>query len=434
MEQPVRPGLRLGRVSLSRGQAVALAALVVVLVAGAAGVALSLSATDSQPDATAKGVAVSVYVVRPQDLAVTTTVAGVLSPATSLDLNCRVAGVVQRVNVSLGQPVSKGQVLFSLSNSDIIPQVTAAAAALDAARAGLLRARQGATWEELEQVRSTLTQAQAGWDAAVQTYERMRFLYGEGAVSRQQFEAAEIQVRVATAQLTAAQMQAAKVEGGADAATLLAAEAQVKQAQAAYEAASAALENTILRAPIAGVVSYIAVSEGELTGPGAPQVGIVATGRVYLEAAVTESLLPSLVKGQEIDVYVPAYKLWHTATVDEIAPAANPQTRLFQVRIGLDNADGTLRGGLTAEARIETSRSSGVLAVPRAAIVTTGKTDSVFIVVDGIARRREVTLGLLTGDLAEVVDGVAAGERVVVAGADFMRDGTAVNVVREVTN
>lgn len=433
VDEKPRRGIRLGRIFLTRNQAIAVAAALIIVVAGATAVAMRLSAANQGGDVGPSGAAVTVAAVARRDLALSTAITGVLAPQTSLDLNCKVAGVVSQVHVALGDAVSKGQALVTLSSSDLAPQVQATAAVLDAARASLLRVQQGATWEELEQVRSTLTQAQAAWDAAVQAYARMRYLYDEGAISRQQFEAAETQVKVSTAQLTAAQMQMSKIEGGADQASLLGAEAQVKQAQAAYDAARARLEDTIMRAPSAGVVSYVSISAGELVSPGMPQVGIVATGRVYLEAAITENLLPSLVQGTQLAVYIPAYQMTRTATIDEIAPAANPQTRLFQVRIGLDNADGVLRGGLTAEARIETSRATAVLVVPRASVVTSGKVHSVFVVTEAVARRRVVELGLLTDELAEVLSGVVEGERVVVAGVDFLRDGSTVNVVREVT-
>jgi RND family efflux transporter MFP subunit len=154
---------------------------------------------------------------------------------------------------------------------------------------------------------------------------------------------------------------------------------------------------------------------------------------VFLEAAVTENLLPSLTQGAQLAVFIPAYNVTRTATIDQIAPAADQRTRLFQVRIVIDNADGSLRGGLTAQAKIETSRVSGVVAVPREALVTSGTEHAVFVVADGIARRRVVQTGLLGETLAEITSGLAEGERVVVAGVDFLRDGTAVNVVRDVT-
>lgn len=392
------------------------------------------AASDDGPGAAQPaGIAVSVARVARTDVVASTWVTGVLAPQSNLNLNCKVSGVVAKVHVALGDTVGKGQALLTLSGSDLAPQVKAAEAALEAAQSQLARLRQGASWEETQLVQAALNQAQAAWDAAVLSYSRMKYLYDEGAISRQQFEASETQVKVATAQLATAQMQMQKVQNGADEQTIRAAEAQVKQAEAAYEGAKARLEDTILRAPSPGVISYVRVSPGELIAPGVPQIGLVAAETVYLEAAVTESLIPVLQQGAVVPVYVPAYSRQFDGTVEQIAPAANSQTRLFQVRIAVANADGALKAGITAEATLETARASHVLAIPREAIVTAGQARQVYVVVDGTARRRDVTTGIHGEAMVEITQGLAEGDRVVVAGVDFLRDGAQVNVVREVT-
>ncbi len=435
IESP-RPGVRVGRFTVSRRNLALLIAAAVIVTAGAGAIAMRLGAAgtgDGGAGATTpSGVAVSVATVERRDVVASAKVTGLLAPESNLNLNCKVSGVVAKVHVALGDVVTKGQALLSLSASDLVPQVKAAEAALEAAQSQLERLRLGASWEEVQQVQATLNQAQAGWDAAVQAFTRMKFLYGEGAVSRQQYEAAETQVKVATAQLSAAQMQMQKVQNGADEQTLRAAEAQVKQAQAAYDGAAARLEDTILRAPVAGAISYVQVSPGELIAPGVPQIGLVAADTVYLEAAVTESLIPVLRQGATVPVSVPSYGRQFEGTVAQIAPAANTQTRLFQVRIAVPNPDGTLKGGVTAEAMVETARADGVLAVPREAIVTAGQAREVYVVVDGVAHRRDVTIAIFGETFVEIVSGLAEGDRVVVAGVDFLRDGVQVNVVREV--
>lgn len=434
LEPQPRRGIRLGRITLTRGQLAVVIILLVVLALGATAVAMRLAAAGDGGNGVASTVAVTVATAVRRDLAISTDVAGLLAPEANLNLTCKVAGVVAKVHVSLGDTVTAGQVLLSLASGDIAPQAAAAEAALAAAKAGLLKAQQGATWEDRAQLEAALAQAQAAWEASVTAYERMKYLFDQGAISRQQFEASETQLRVASAQLSSAQAQISRALKGADEAALRAAEAQVRQAQAAYQAAAGALEDTVLRAPVAGVISYVSVSQGQLVSPAVPQVGLVSPKRMYLEAAVTENLLSSLVQGASVPVSIPALNLTRTATIDQIAPAANSSTRLFQVRMALDNADGMLRGGLTAEAKIETAKAQAVLVVPREAVVSAGSDSHyVFVVNEGVARRREVQTGILGDVLAEVTSGLTDGETVVVTGVDFLRDGTAVNVVRDVT-
>ncbi len=429
VESP-RPTVSPGRFRIGAKQLVALLALVILVAVGAR---LGAAPTGDGGTSTPPGVAVSVAPASRRDVVAGTKVTGVLAPESNLNLNCKVSGVVAKVYVALGDQVDKGQALLALSGSDLAPQVKAAEAALEAAQSQLARLRQGAGWEEMQQVQSALNQAQAGWEAAAQSFQRMKFLFDEGAISRQQYEASETQVKVAAAQLATAQMQMQRLQNGPDAETVRAAEAQVKQAEAGYDAACARLEDTILRAPVAGVVSYVRVSEGELIAPGVPQIGLVAAGKVYLEAAVTENLVPVLQQGAAVPVFVPAYAREFDGTVEQIAPAANAETRLFQVRIAVPNPDGLLKAGVTAEATIETARASGVLAVPREAVVTAGEARQVYVVAEGVARRRDVTTGVSSEALVEIVQGLTEGDKVVVAGVDFLRDGVQVNVVREVT-
>lgn len=363
------------------------------------------------------------------DITQTTRLTGALSPNTNLNLNAKVAGVVARVPVVMGQRVARGDVLMELSGSDLAPQVKASKAALDAARLQLARLERGASWEDLAQAKAALMQAQAGWDAAVQHLERMQRLYREGAVSRQQLESAETQFKVSSSQLTMAQMQLQKAEQGADAETIDAARAQVRQAEAGYEAALARLEDTILRAPAAGVISYVNVSPGELVSPGMPQVGLVDIDTLFLEAAVTENVVGSLRQGREINVEVPAAGIVRAGVIDQISPAADPRTRAYGLRIKLDNRDGLLRAGMSAEVIVETSHLPDVLTIPRSAVVASGNDNVVFVVHDGTATRRQVALGTISGDRVVVLEGLAAGDVVVTLGAGLLRDGQAVNVI-----
>lgn len=378
------------------------------------------------------GVAVGVYRVARQDVVQTTRLSGALTPRVNLNLVCKVSGQVERIAVELGEAVSEGQVLLEISQSDIWPQFLAAQAGLEAARASLVRVEQGATREDAEQARAALMQAQAGWDAAIQAYERMAFLYREGAISRQQFEAAETQVKVATSQLSMAQLQLRKVEQGADDATVQMARAQVEQADAAYEVARAMLQDTVLRAPCHGIISYVQVDEGELVAPGMPQIGLVDATTVYLEAAVTEATVARLKRGAPVEVLVPAIGAVRQATVEQISPAADPWTKMFQVRIAIPNEGGELKGGMTGETRVETGLAEGVLAVPRDALIQSGADRYVFIVEDGTAVRRDVTIGLAGETMVAVQEGLTEGEQVVAVGAEFLQPGSAVRAVREV--
>ena len=373
--------------------------------------------------------AVQVEPVQRRDIEQTAVVAGALTPALSLDLNAKATGIVARVPVVLGQTVNKGDVLLELSAADLEPQVASAAAALEAAEVNLARLEKGASWEELQALEATVSQAQTAWDQSTVAYQRMSYLYDQGAIPRQQFESAEAQVKIATAQLTAAQMQLQTAQQGADDETRRAAAAQVKQAEAGYQAALARVADTVLRAPAAGRISYVQVEVGELIAPGAPQIGLVDTRTLYLEAGVTENVVASLTQGGPVDVFVPALGQTVPGEVDQIAPAADPRSRAFPVRIAVDNAAAELVAGMTAETEVVTATAADALTVARRAVVRTGGQDVVYVVEAGLVREQPIETGALSTEHVIVTAGLAADELVVTTGAGLLRDGVRVNVV-----
>jgi multidrug resistance efflux pump len=407
------------------------AALVLLLLAGSAvgAIAMRLARPPTEEDAVSDGMAVRAALVLQGDIVETTRLTGTLAANINLNLNAKVAGVVARVPVVMGQRVRRGDVLLELSGSDLMPQVKAAEAQLEAARLQVARLERGASHEDLQLAQASVDQAQAGWEAASRACDRMTFLYAEGAVSRQQLEAAETQLKVSTAQLAMAQAQLQKAKLGPDQETIQAARAQARQAEAAYDAARARLDDTILRAPANGLISYVRVSVGELVSPGVPQVGLVDADTLYLDAAVTENVVARLIPGRPVDVTVSAAGLVRPGTIDQISPAADARTRAYGVRIRIVNTEGQLRAGMGAEVVVETARAAAALTVPRQSIVAAGEESLVYVVRDGLAERRVVILGAASGDRVVVTGAIAGGEVVVTLGAGLLRDGQRVNII-----
>jgi RND family efflux transporter MFP subunit len=117
-----------------------------------------------------------------------------------------------------------------------------------------------------------------------------------------------------------------------------------------------------------------------------------------------------------------------------INPAADPVSRSVRVLADVPNADGALRAGLFVKGRILTGRRSGVLQVPRAALLQwdqSRRAARVFVVRQDVAEPRDVTTGRDAGALVEVVGGLEPGERVVTRGAFLLRPGDRVKVAGE---
>jgi RND family efflux transporter MFP subunit len=157
-----------------------------------------------------------------------------------------------------------------------------------------------------------------------------------------------------------------------------------------------------------------------------PLLTVERAGAHRLEVAVEESRLPFLHVGDGVSVSLDALNRQIGARISEIVPAVDSASRSFIVKIDLP-AEGALRSGLFGRAAFDIGRRS-VLTVPSSAVVERGQLQSVFVVENGRAHNRLVTLGETRGDLREVLSGLAAGETVVAPLLPELTDGSKVEV------
>lgn len=344
-------------------------------------------------------------------------VSGKISPGVEVNVFSKLAGKVESVNFDIGDKVKKGDVLFALDRTDLINQVKQAEAALSMAEANYSSLSGGTLPKQVEQ-------AEANYLNAKDNYERMKALYEEGAVSKQQFESVELQYTVAKSQYESISLSAPD--------NLKAAEAQMKQAQAALELARSQLENAVVTSPVSGIVAMRNINPGEMASPGVPVFTIVNLDRVFVEVNISESIINKVKMGQEVAVRVASADNGEfKGIVTNISPAADPMTRAFPAKVELDNADHTLKGGMFAEILLPTDRRENVIIVPQEAVLDMGNEKIVFVIQGDTAYKRSVVVGIKDGTNIEIINGVKEGENVVVSGQNTLRDKAEVFIVNE---
>ncbi|MBN1308106.1 MAG: efflux RND transporter periplasmic adaptor subunit [Chitinispirillaceae bacterium] len=283
--------------------------------------------------------------------------------------------------------------LEALRETDIAPQTPGRVRSLPVKIGNFVA--QGQVVARMDDVQLVATEAQ--YQQVKANYERMKSLYESDAIPKSQFESVE-------AAYTAMKRQMEGLQ-----------------------------ENTVLVAPFAGVVTSTAVEEGELYSgsmmPGASGglVHIAQLDPLKIDLQVDDQTVRFVKKGQtvrlsidQVDDSVPL-----RGKVDFVNPQADPASRSFGVRVVVPNKDRLLRPGYFAEVRLILGEKSGVLALPRSAVVD----ERVFVVEGSMACAHKVTLGWLTDEYAEVLEGVAENDLVVVAGNKALPDSARVNVV-----
>ena len=218
------------------------------------------------------------------------------------------------------------------------------------------------------------------------------------------------------------------------------AHARVAATQAELAQAANALRDTALVAPSAGVVLERRVEVGTLVAAGSVAYVLGDIASVKARFGIPDAMIDRISLGQPIDVVVEALAgATFAGRVTKIAPAADPQSRVFDVEITIRNLNGGLRPGMigtVAFGREAIGSAARPLTVPLNAIVKTdGDSEGYAVFVlerrdDGdVAHARRVELGDVTGNGVVVTSGVSAGDRVVTSGATLIADGDQVRVI-----
>ena len=199
------------------------------------------------------------------------------------------------------------------------------------------------------------------------------------------------------------------------------AQAKARVAIAGVTEAETMLGYTKVTAPFAGVIARKHADVGDLATPGKPLLELEDSSALRLEADVPEAVVGRLTLGDKLPVRISALEQKLQGVISEIAPAADPNSRTFLVKLDLPNTPG-LRAGQFGRVAMPVGETSA-LRVPASAVVQRGQMEIVFVVAGSKAQLRLVKTGKRIGDEVELVAGVEAGEKIVIEGTAGLVDG-----------
>jgi RND family efflux transporter MFP subunit len=311
---------------------------------------------------------------------------GTVRPKTETRIEARVTGQVLDVQVNPGDEVAKGALLVALDSRQMTSRLEQAKQALKTAKAGR------------EQARHALEAAQAGFKQAQAHYNRVKGYVKAQAATAQELESAESTYRQAGAGVKRAQE------------ALTAADAGILQAKAVVKESTIALEYTRILAPEAGIVLKRFVEPGDLALPGKPLVSLRTSGALRLEAHVREGLITRVSPGASLTVAIETLAREVDATVEEIVPYADPNSRTFLVKAVMPPVDG-LYPGMFGKLRIPVDRRR-IVTVPQAAIRQVGQLELVLVNDGSNWVSRYVKTGERMGGRVEVLSGLNGTETI----------------------
>jgi membrane fusion protein (multidrug efflux system) len=205
---------------------------------------------------------------------------------------------------------------------------------------------------------------------------------------------------------------------------------QKQAAEAQYQLAELNAQRAVVRAPFAGVVAERRVEQGEVLPPGGAVMRLVALDPLHVSLSVPDRDVVSLKLDMPAKVKAAAGSGIFEGKIERISPAADLNTRTFEVLIGVSNAEGQLRPGMIATVQIGVAMEGERLAIPQHVLVTRLDGNGVFVDEGSVARWRPLKLGQVVRGQVIVESGIGPGDRVVVTGHRELQDGDPLLVAR----
>jgi RND family efflux transporter MFP subunit len=322
-----------------------------------------------------------VLTTEPVELHQTLALSGSLRAVQQAIVKARLAADVREVVVREGEAVKAGQVLVRMDTTEYQARV--------------------------EQARGNLNAALAQRDIANKTRDNNRALLEKGFISRNAFDNAASQLAVA--------------------------EANVEAARGALDQVKKLLNDTVIRAPITGLIASRSVQPGEKVSPDNRLLEIVNLDLMEMEASVPTNDIARVVVGQQVRLRIEGLPDAFSGRVTRINPATQPGSRSILVYVQIANPQHILRVGMFAEAQLSLLTKTNVLALPQSAIHKDSNGATVYVIDNGKLLKAPVTLGIegRSGEtpLVEISGGLAFGAQVVRSDMGNLLQGTAVRVV-----
>lgn len=357
-------------------------------------------------------------------------IVGETKPYNKVDLIPRLQEEVEKIKVGVGDIVAKGDILLELNSDDMEIEVEQARASLAAAEANLQEALNGTREEEIIQLKADLSKAKSDLEVAKNNYERYQGLYEEGFISKKSFEQYLNEFIAAKSSYQSVQQALKIAETGSTAEEIKNLQAQVDQAKASLDSAELNLSRTMVKAPIAGVISSLDIEVGEQTTTSSAVLTISQLDKIRIKAYVSQSTVNKLKTGDLVNIYLAAIDKTFGGKIKSISPVADESKKSFPLEIVVENPEQLIKAGMYAEVKLRSSQVVGELVIPQSAIIEEDGNKYLYIVNDdNRAERIKVETGLSSADEIVILSGLTEGERVVVTGAEFLKDGTSVKIV-----
>jgi len=377
-----------------------------------------------------KAPAVKVQPAQAGPIADTVETTGEVVAVTSVAIMSTVEGVVGDCPWREGDTIEKtGVKLIEIDRPLLREEVKSAEAALKVAQAKLADLKAGARPEEIAQVRETVLQLEEAAGFAKRDLDRIEKMVASSTLPGEHAEKARVAYVTTRTNLAASRERLTMLEAGPTSTAVAVQEALVDEAAARLDLAKARLAECTIAAPFAGVISAVHVRRGDMASAKTPLIEMFDPASLAVRFTVPEAAASAVRTGMTVTASLDALPGTPiVATVSRVYPELDRRTRTLTIEAALNGTSGVMPG-MFARVSLPVRNVPNAITVPRSSIIVTPKGDTVlYVVAEGKVAQRTVKTGIEARDRVQVLGGVEAGESVVMAGNEALKDGMAVRV------
>lgn len=376
-----------------------------------------------------------------------TYLAGTISANKTVNIIPTMPAIVENIEVQVGERIEEDAILFILDAKSVENQVELASLAMNSASASIEQANIGVSSanDSVKMAALAYDMAKANYEGNLEkynfsrdNYEKYQQLYDEGLVSEAEYEQIKLQASDSTLVLLEKQLEQAAQSLEQSKLGVRNANISTKQASTGYQQAEInhqqavdAKEDMIFKAPIDGIVTAINIDEDSFASNAAAAITIEDIDSVKVTTNVSEKIINRVIQGEKVQVFIDAIgEESFSGIIKAVSPSSDPRTMLYKVVIEVDNKDHIIKPGMFANIKLKLAQSSDHIVIKGSAVFNRDNINYVYIVEENIPRLKRVTVGIDTGDLVEITEGLEENTLYLTKGMEFITENTEIRVVR----
>ncbi len=377
--------------------------LVFITALGMTGCAPAVNtSSDASSESAINAMTVDVITAKSEEIDGNLTYKGTILPSELAVVSTKASGKVEQILFENGDMVQAGAPLIILDKKDYQFQLSQA------------RNQLAASQSQYQIAKNQADVARTGLDTVRYNYDRTKLLYEAGAISKMEFENMEMTYKKA-------QGDSKSADSGVNAAQV-----GIRNANTNIAMLNDIIANTVVKAPIAGMVDEKMVVLGQFAAPEAGALAkIKVTTPIHAIIQVQQDDLSSITQGLKADVNFDGQHF--EGVVKTIDASASLEARTFNVRIEIPNETLALKPGVFVEVAISTGAKQKGIMVPIQVLSGTQDNYAVFVYKEGVARKVSVETGTIKDNRIEILSGIQEGDKIITTNLSTIQDGYQVN-------